>query len=86
MGKILIYSSEQCPYCVRAKQLLDRKNATYTEIRVDQDPEQLKHMIKITGKRTVPQIFIGERHVGGFDDLYALEQAGELDPLLDSIR
>lgn len=79
---IRIYSSEHCPYCVRAKELLTRKGLTYEEIRVDLQPELKQQMIEITGRRTVPQIFIGERHVGGCDDLYALERSGELDKYL----
>lgn len=84
MPDIIIYSSEHCPYCVRAKQLLDNKQARYTEIRVDLDPAQRDIMIARSGRRTVPQIFINDIHVGGCDDLYALEQAGKLDPLLNA--
>ena len=82
MPDILIYSSEHCPYCVRAKELLQRKGCDYQEIRVDLDPQAKEKMIAIIGRRTVPQIFIGERHIGGCDDLYALDRAGELDALL----
>lgn len=84
MPEIIIYSSEQCPYCVRAKKLLDTKQASYTEIRVDLDPAQRDIMIERSGRRTVPQIFIDDFHVGGCDDLYALEQAGKLAPLLNA--
>lgn len=82
MPNIVIYSSEACPYCVRAKELLQRKGCTYQEIRIDLDPQAREKMMTITGRRTVPQIFIGDHHVGGYDDLYALEKAGELDALL----
>ena len=82
MPPIIIYSTAICPYCVRAKHLLQRKGVEFNEIRVDHDHEQMKHMMKVTGRHTVPQIFIGERHVGGFDDMARLEARGELDPLL----
>jgi len=80
---ILIYSTGWCPYCDRARALLDRKGATFREVKVDEDPAQREAMLaRSGGRRTVPQIFIGERHVGGFDELYALDKAGELDRLL----
>ncbi len=85
MARILMYSTRVCPYCVRAEQLLAKKGITADQIekiRVDEHPEQRAEMMRITGRRTVPQIFIGERHVGGFDDLAELDAAGELDPLL----
>ena len=82
MKPVTVYSTRVCPYCVRAKALLDGKHVPYTEILVDQDPVKLTEMMQKSGRRTVPQIFVGERHVGGFDDLYALEHAGDLDPLL----
>lgn len=82
MKPVTVYSTRICPYCVRAKALLDGKHVPYTEIRVDEDPAKLAEMMQKSGRRTVPQIFVGERHVGGFDDLYALDQAGGLDPLL----
>lgn len=86
MSKVVMYSTAVCPYCVRAEQLLVRKGVTDLEkIRIDLDPEQRDHMIEITGRRTVPQIFIGSTHVGGCDDLYALEHAGKLDALLASV-
>ncbi|WP_374514488.1 glutaredoxin 3 [Niveibacterium sp.] len=85
MAKVVMYATAVCPYCVRAEQLLRRKGVTEIEkIRIDLDPVQRDHMMEITGRRTVPQIFIGERHIGGCDDLYALDHAGELDPLLAS--
>jgi glutaredoxin 3 len=80
---IVMYSTTICPYCDRARQLFERKQVSITEIKVDQLPEQREIMLKrAAGRRTVPQIFIGERHIGGFDDLYALDRKGELDPLL----
>lgn len=83
MSKILMYSTAVCPYCVRAEQLLVRKGVTNLEkIRVDSDPEQRQVMMERTGQRTVPQIFIGDHYVGGCDELYALDRAGGLDPLL----
>jgi glutaredoxin 3 len=81
---VVVYSTGWCPYCVRAKALLERKGVPFREIRVDEDPAERETMLERSrGQRTVPQIFIGDRHVGGFDDLYALEKAGELDKLLD---
>ena len=83
MKPVIVYSSARCPYCDRAKALLDQKGVSYDLIRVDDDPEQFQKMLsKSNGLRTVPQIFIGDHHVGGFDRLYAAEQAGELDALL----
>ena len=80
---VLLYSTAVCPYCVRAERLLEAKGVTGIEkVRVDLDPEQRTLMMQRTGRRTVPQIYIGATHVGGFDDLYALDQAGGLDPLL----
>ncbi len=84
MSKVTMYTSAVCPYCVRAERLLDAKGVTDIEkIRVDLDPEQKLVMMEKTGRRTVPQIYVGTTHVGGFDDLYALDQAGKLDPLLN---
>ena len=81
---VVMYSTAVCPYCVRAERLLEAKGVTQIEkIRVDLDPEQRMLMMQKTGRRTVPQIYVGETHVGGFDDLYALDQAGRLDPLLN---
>jgi glutaredoxin 3 len=80
---VLMYSSGWCPYCMRARALLERKGITPMEIKVDEHPQERDNMLaRSGGRRTVPQIFVGDRHVGGFDDLYALEQAGELDKLL----
>ncbi|MDP2794185.1 MAG: glutaredoxin 3 [Sulfurisoma sp.] len=84
MTKIVMYASEVCPYCVRAEQLLNRKGITDIEkIRVDLDPARRDEMLaRSNGKRTVPQIFIGDFHVGGCDDLHELDRQGKLDPLL----
>jgi glutaredoxin 3 len=80
---IVMYSTGWCPYCDRARGLLERKGVAFREVKVDEDTTQRDTMLKRTGgRRTVPQIFIGDRHVGGFDDLYALDKAGELDKLL----
>lgn len=82
MAKVVIYSKAQCPYCVQAKRLLEAKNVTYQELRVDLNKDLLQEMLTRSQRRTVPQIFINEHHVGGYDDLYALDQRGELDKLL----
>ena len=80
---VVVYSTGWCPYCERAKSLLGRKGVAFREIKVDEDPAERDAMLKRSGgRRTVPQIFVGERHVGGFDELYALDKAGELDKLL----
>lgn len=81
MPNIIIYTTKICPYCVMAKRLLDRKGVVYTEINVD-EPALREEMISKSNRRTVPQIFIGDRHIGGFDDLYALDRQNLLDPLL----
>lgn len=82
MKKITIYTTSVCPYCVRAKALFDRKGLTYEEINVEEQQERDKMVIKAGGRRTVPQIFIGSVHVGGCDDLYALEKEGKLAGIL----
>ena len=84
MAKVVMYATAVCPYCVRAEQLLHRKGVTDIEkIRVDLDPARRDEMLaRANGKRTVPQIFIGDTHVGGCDDLHELEHDGKLDPLL----
>ncbi len=83
MAKVVMYSTAVCPYCQRAEMLLKQRGVTEIEkIRIDLDPAQRDQMIAKTGRRTVPQIFIGERHVGGFDDLAALDRDGGLVPLL----
>lgn len=82
MPEILIYTSSLCPYCIMAKRLLDRKGVVYTEINVDKALGAREEMMAKTRRRTVPQIYIGDLHVGGFDGLYALEQQKKLDDLL----
>lgn len=82
MTEIIIYSTAYCPYCVRAKHLLDKKGLAYKEIRVDEDAQQREEMITKSGRRTVPQIFINGQHIGGCDDIYSLDQQGHLDKLL----
>ena len=83
MAKVEIYSSMFCPYCHRAKRLLESKGAAFEEIDVDSEPARRREMMeRAGGRRTVPQIFIDGRHVGGCDDIHALERQGELDPLL----
>jgi glutaredoxin 3 len=77
-----MYATAVCPYCVRARHLLERKGVQFEEIRVDRDREQRKVMIQRSNRTTVPQIFIGDVHVGGYDDMAALEAAGKLDALL----
>ena len=80
---IVMYSTGWCPYCDRARGLLQRKGATVREVKVDEDADERAAMLKRSGgRRTVPQIFIGDRHVGGYDELYALDKTGELDKLL----
>ncbi len=83
MSEITIYTTPYCPFCHTAKALLKRKGVAYREIDVSRDPEERQRMVaKASGRRTVPQIFIGETHVGGNDDLYDLERRGRLDTLL----
>ena len=80
---VRMYSTAVCPYCMRAEQLLNARGVTAIEkVRIDLDPQQRDEMMKKTGRRTVPQIYIGDTHVGGFDDLNALDQAGKLQALL----
>ena len=83
MKPVTIYTTPICPYCVRAKSLLGRKNVAYEEVDVMMDQKAREEMLaRSGGARTVPQIFIGDTHVGGCDDLYALDREGKLDPLL----
>ncbi len=85
MQAVKMYTTAVCPYCVRAKQILKSKGvAQIEEIRIDTDPAQREHMMQTTGRRTVPQIFIGNTHVGGCDDLVALDGKGGLMPLLQA--
>ena len=80
--KVIIYTTAFCPYCVWARRLLDDKNVEYEDIRVDQFPERRPEMESRSKRTSVPQIFIGELHIGGFDDMSALDNAGRLDPIL----
>lgn len=83
MSSVKMYTTAVCPYCIRAKQLLKQRGVDQIdEVRVDLDPAQRQAMMDLTGRRTVPQIFIGSTHVGGCDDLIALDQAGKLSALL----
>ena len=83
MAKVMMYSTAVCPFCLMAERLLRSKGVDEIEkIRVDLDPARRDEMTQRTGRRTVPQIYVGERHVGGYDDLAALDHAGGLDPLL----
>lgn len=83
MAEVVVYSADHCPYCDRAKALLAKKGVAFEEIRVDLDPAAREVMMKKSQRRTVPQIFINDQPVGGFDDLWALEKEGTLDKLLD---
>jgi glutaredoxin 3 len=83
MAEIIVYSGSSCPFCDKAKLLLKKKGVTYSEVDVRSDEVKLNEMLqKSNGKRTIPQIFINGQHIGGCDDLYALDAAGKLDPLL----
>jgi len=83
MAEIVVYSGPQCPYCVRAKELFKRKGVAFTEYDVKSDTARFEEMLSISnGRRTIPQIFINGQHIGGCDDLYALDAKGGLDPLL----
>jgi glutaredoxin 3 len=83
VSKIVIYTTQWCPYCRNAKALLARKGQKWEEIDVEAEPARRREMVERSGRTSVPQIWIGERHVGGCDDLVALERSGELDALLD---
>ena len=82
MAKVTMYSTGACPFCLMAERLLRSKGVDIEKIRVDLDPPRRQEMMERTGRRTVPQIYVGERHVGGYDDLAALDRAGGLDALL----
>ena len=84
MARVVMYMTAACPFCQSAERLLAAKGAQVDKIRVDLQPELRAEMTKKSGRRTVPQIWIGSRHVGGCDDLYALDRAGKLDPLLEA--
>ena len=81
--KALMYTTAVCPYCQMAERLLTSKGVEIEKVRVDLDPARRMEMMEKTGRRTVPQIYVGETHVGGYDDLAALDRAGKLDPLLN---
>ncbi|OQR37540.1 glutaredoxin 3 [Pseudomonas sp. Bc-h] len=84
MAEVVVYSSDYCPYCSRAKYLLESKSVDFEEIKVDGKPQIRAEMTKKAGRTSVPQIWIGSVHVGGCDDLFALERAGKLDALLSA--
>jgi glutaredoxin 3 len=79
---VTMYATAWCPYCQMAERLLQAKGVSFDKIRVDLEPQRRVEMMERTGRRTVPQIYIGDYHVGGYDDLSALDRAGKLDPLL----
>jgi glutaredoxin 3 len=83
MPKVVMYTTMICPYCLRAKHLLQGKGVEFEDIRIDDDPDQMQTMMERSRRHTVPQIFIDDYHVGGFDDLASLEARGELDRLLE---
>ncbi len=86
MKEIVIYTTEVCPYCIRAKNLLKKKGVAFKEVRLDQTPDLVDDVVrKSGGRKTVPQIFIGDNHIGGCDELYALDRDGKLDPMLEGI-
>ncbi len=84
MARVRMYTTAVCPFCQMAERLLQAKGAEIEKIRIDIDPAERTAMMEKTGRRTVPQIYVGETHVGGYDDLAALDRAGKLDPLLAS--
>ena len=83
MKKVIIYSTRICPFCVRAKNFFNKKDIPYVDIMVDQDPEELKTMMEKSKRQSVPQIFIGDYHVGGFDDLIEHDMDGKLEKLIE---
>ena len=83
MKKVVIYSTRICPYCMRAKNFFEKKNITFDEIRIDQDPAQMQKMMEMSKRQSVPQIFIGDYHVGGFDDVIEHDMDGKLEGLLE---
>lgn len=82
MAKVIIYTADYCPYCRLAKDLLSARQIAFEEIRVDQDTEKREEMIRLSNRRTIPQIFINDQSIGGYDDLAALAKSGKLDSLL----
>lgn len=85
MAKVLMYTTQVCPYCVAAKRFLASRGVEVDEVRVDTDPARREEMRNRSQRTSVPQIFIGETHVGGFDDMVALDRAGQLEPLLQAV-
>ena len=81
---IVMYTSAVCPYCIAAKNFLQSKGQTWTEVRIDQDPAEREKMMALTRRTSVPQIFVGQTHVGGYDDMMAMHRAGKLAPLLEA--
>jgi len=86
MPDVRMYSTRTCPYCIKAERLLMERGFSVQKILVDRDPKLRERMMKITGRRTVPQIFIGNQHVGGYDDLVELDLEGELESLLHAVE
>lgn len=82
MATVIMYSTAYCPYCIRARMLLEKKGVEYTDIRIDRQPDMRDEMESRSNRTSVPQIFIDDRHIGGFDDMYMMDLDGELDPLL----
>ncbi len=82
MSEVYLYTTQFCPFCIRAKQQLTSKGVSYRDIPVDGNSELRAEMMRLSGRHTVPQIWIGDRHIGGCDKLYALERSGQLDPIL----
>lgn len=82
MTKVVVYTKDTCPYCTMAKELLHRKQIAFEEIRIDLDTKQFEEMLRLSNRRTVPQIFINDQPIGGYDDLAALAKSGKLDALL----
>lgn len=83
---VVVYTKQYCPYCVMAKRMLKGKGVDFTEISVDNDQAMMQKMMRESGQRTVPQIWIGSTHVGGYDDMAALQKQGKLDPLLAHVK
>jgi len=81
---VKMYTTTFCPYCIRAKMLLKKKSIAFEEIPVGRDPQMRMQLVEMTGMRTVPQIFINDKSIGGFDELYALERAGRLDEMIQN--
>ncbi len=84
--KVVMYTTAVCPYCMMAERLLVSKGVEIEKVRIDLEPQRRAEMMEKTGRRTVPQIYVGETHVGGYDDLAALDRAGKLDPLLATLK